>query len=75
MELVSSRKGFFAKRTQRRFKRLLFLTVVDLQSPIDRFVIEHNAEPKVFTRTANPEESSRPADAGVSAGFHPLEGH
>src|SRR6201997_2091448 len=37
-------EGFFAKLTKRRLKRGIFLSVVDLQAAINRFVIEHNAE-------------------------------
>jgi transposase len=39
-------EGFFAKLTKRRLKRGIFLSVVDLQAAINRFVIEHNAKPK-----------------------------
>jgi hypothetical protein len=37
---------------KRRLKRGIFLSVVDLQAAINRFVVEHNAEPKPFTWTA-----------------------
>ncbi len=37
-------EGFFAKLTKRRLKRGIFLSVVDLQAAINRFVVEHNAE-------------------------------
>src|SRR5271168_2922226 len=49
-------EGFFAKLTERRLKRGTFLSVVDLQAAINRFVIEHNAEPKPFTWTADPDK-------------------
>src|ERR1700741_685514 len=49
-------EGFFAKLTKRRLKRGIFLSVVDLQAAINRFVIEHNAEPKPFTWTADPDK-------------------
>src|SRR6204780_3492556 len=49
-------EGFFAKLTKRRLKRGTFLSVVDLQAAINRFVIEHNAEPKPFTWTADPDK-------------------
>ena len=45
-------EGFFAKLTKRR----LFLSVVDLQAAINRFVLDHNAEPKPFTWTADPDK-------------------
>ena len=47
-------EGFFAKLTRRRLKRGVFLSVVDLQAAINRFVVEHNTEPKPFTWTADP---------------------
>ncbi len=47
-------EGFFAKLTKRRLKRGIFVSVVDLQAAINRFVVEHNAEPKPFTWTADP---------------------
>jgi hypothetical protein len=37
-------------------KRGIFLSVVDLQAAINRFVVEHNAEPKPFTWTADPDK-------------------
>src|ERR1035437_1593667 len=49
-------EGFFAKLTKRRLKRGIFLSVVDLQAAINRFVVEHNAEPKPFTWTADPDK-------------------
>src|SRR5271163_3277026 len=49
-------EGFFAKLTKRRLKRGIFLSVVDLQAAINRFVVEHNAKPKPFTWTADPDK-------------------
>jgi transposase len=49
-------EGFFAKLTKQRLKRGIFLSVVDLQAAINRFVVEHNAEPKPFTWTADPDK-------------------
>src|SRR6202051_4605724 len=49
-------EGFFAKLTKRRLKRGIFLSVVDLQAAINRFVIDHNAERKPFTWTADPDK-------------------
>src|ERR1700716_3593339 len=49
-------EGFFAKLTKRRLKRGVFLSVIDLQAAINRFVVEHNAEPKAFTWTADPDK-------------------
>jgi len=47
-------EGFFAKLTRRRLKRGVFRSVVDLQTAINRFLNEHNTEPKPFTWTADP---------------------
>jgi hypothetical protein len=49
-------EGFFAKLTKRRLRRGTLLSVVDLQAAINRFVIEHNAEPKPFTWTTDPDK-------------------
>jgi transposase len=49
-------EGFFAKLTKRRLKRGVFLSVVDLQAAINRFVLDHNAEPKPFIWTADPDK-------------------
>jgi hypothetical protein len=49
-------EGFFAKLTRRRLKRGVFLSVVDLQAAINRFVVEHNAKPKPFAWTADPDK-------------------
>lgn len=57
-------EGFFAKLTKRRLKRGVFRSVVDLQAAINRFVIEHNAEPKPFTWTADPNKIIRAVRRG-----------
>src|ERR1700745_1545080 len=49
-------EGFFATLTKRRLKRGIFLSGVDLQAAIHRFVIAHNPEPKPFTWTADPDK-------------------
>jgi transposase len=42
-------EGFFAKLTRRRLKNGVFLSVVDLQAAINRFIREYNAaDPKLF---------------------------
>src|SRR5882672_998969 len=47
-------EGFFAKLTKRRLKRGVFHSLVDLQAAINRFLAEHNEQPKPFTWTADP---------------------
>ena len=49
-------EGFFAKLTKRRLKRGVFHSVVDLQAAINRFLDEHNAQPKPFVWTADPDK-------------------
>jgi transposase len=47
-------EGFFAKLAKRRLKRGVFHSLVDLQAAINRFLAEHNEQPKPFTWTADP---------------------
>jgi transposase len=49
-------EGFFAKLTKRRLKRGVFRSVTDLQAAINRFLAEHNQEPKPFVWTKDPDE-------------------
>ncbi|MDX8482020.1 IS630 family transposase, partial [Mesorhizobium sp. VK24D] len=49
-------EGFFAKLSKRRLKRGVFHSVVDLQAAINRFLAEHNRQPKPFTWTADPDK-------------------
>jgi transposase len=48
-------EGFFAKLTRRRLKRGVFRSLVELQTAINRFIQENNAEPKPFAWTADPD--------------------
>jgi len=49
-------EGFFAKLTRRRLKRGVFRSLVDLQAAINRYLAEHNASPKPFVWTADPDK-------------------
>jgi hypothetical protein len=49
-------EGFFAALTKRRLKRGVFLGVVDLQAAINRYVADHNVDPKPFRWKANPDK-------------------
>ena len=60
-------EGFFAKLTKRRLKRGVFASVVDLRVAINRFVLEHNAKPKPFTRTADPNKIIQAVSRGHQA--------
>jgi hypothetical protein len=46
-------------------KRGVFVSVVDLQAAINRFVVEHNTKPKPFTWTLILTKSFGPSDAGT----------
>ena len=46
---------FFARLTQRRLKRGVFHSLVDLQAAINRYLAEHNTKPKPFVWTADPD--------------------
>jgi transposase len=48
-------EGFFATLTKRRLRRGTFLGVVDLQASINRYVTEHNEDPKPFRWKADPD--------------------
>jgi len=64
-------RWLFAKLTKRRLKRVVFVSVVDLQAAIDRFVVEHNIKPKPFTWTADPDKIIR----AVRRGHQVLDSH
>jgi transposase len=49
-------EGFFARLTNRRLKRGVFHSLVDLQAAINRFLAEHNESSKPFVWTADPDE-------------------
>jgi|TARA_Y100000310_G_C20546782_1_gene745977 transposase len=48
-------EGFFAKLTRRRLKRGVFVSIANLQEAINRFIAEHNQDPKPFVWTADPD--------------------
>jgi transposase len=45
----------FSRLTRRRLQRGVFRSIVDLQAAINRFIADHNAEPKPFVWTADPD--------------------
>jgi transposase len=49
-------EGFFAKLTNRRLKRGVFTSIVDLQATINRFVADTNRQPRPFVWTADPDQ-------------------
>jgi hypothetical protein len=55
-QLAQRRRGFFAILTRRRLKRGVFRGVVDLQTAINCFVVDHNQQSKSFVWTADPDK-------------------
>ena len=49
-------EGFFAKLTNRRLKRGVFASIVELQATIDSFLAETNRQPEPFIWTADPNQ-------------------
>jgi len=64
-------EGFFARLTNRRLKRGVFHSLVDLQAAINRFLVEHNESPKPFVWTADPDTII----AAVKRGHQVLDSH
>jgi transposase len=62
-------EGFFAKLTRRRLKHGVFHSLVDLQAAINRFIAEHNRQPKPFIWKADPNKII----AARNRGFQTLE--
>jgi transposase len=60
-------EGFFAKLTNRRLKRGVFHSLVDLQAAINRYLVEHNQSPKPFVWTADPDAVIAAASRGYQA--------
>lgn len=46
-------ENFFSKITRQRIRRGAFHSLVDLQAAINRYLVEHNADPKPFIWTAS----------------------
>ena len=62
-------EGFFSALTRRRLKRGVFQGVVDLQAAINRYIADHNRDPRPFTWTADPDRVL----AAVARGKQTLE--
>ena len=54
--LRNAAEGFFGRLATRRLKRGVFRSLIDLQAAINRFLVEHNTDPKPFVWTANPDK-------------------
>ena len=64
-------EGFFAKLANRRLRRGIFVSVIDLQMAIKSFIAEHNDNPKPFTWTADPDAII----AAVKRGYQVLDSY
>lgn len=62
-------EGFFAKLTRRRLRHGVFHSLVDLQAAINRFIEEHNTQPRPFVWKADPGKII----AARNRGFQTLE--
>ena len=62
-------EGFFATLTRRRLQRGVFGSIVELQAAINRYIAEHNLDPKPFVWTADPNRIV----AAVKRGYQVLE--
>jgi transposase len=62
-------EGFFAKLTRRRLKRGVFGSIVELQSAINRFIVESNETAKPFVWTKDPDRII----AAVKRGYQALD--
>jgi hypothetical protein len=56
--------GFFAVLTKRRLRRGAFVGVVDLQAAINRYLADHNTDPKPFRWKADPDKIIAAASRG-----------
>ena len=66
-------EGFFAALTKRRLRRGSFLGIIDLQAAINRYLAEHNADPKPFRWKADPDTIIAAAARGhQTLEFNPL---
>ena len=51
---INAVEGLFATLTKRRLKRGVFRSITDLQAAINRYLAEHNENPKPFVWKADP---------------------
>jgi len=58
---------FFSRLTRRRLQRGVFRSIVDLQAAINRFIADHNAQPRPFVWTADPDVILGKIDRGTQA--------
>ena len=63
---INAVEEFFAKLTTRRLKRGVFVSVVDLQAAINRFVAEHNTK-QLWRRSPHHQRASVSPAVDVSS--------
>ena len=64
---LNAAETFFCRLTRRRLRRGVFRSIVDLQAAINRFIEDHNAEPKPFVWTADPDQIIAKVRRGTQA--------
>jgi transposase len=64
---VNAVETFFATLTRRRLQRGVFHSLVDLQAAINRYLAEHNHDPKPFVWTADPHRIIEKVNRGYQA--------
>ena len=67
MLLAQRGRDLLLQLTRRRLKRGVFPSIVDLQAAINRFIEDHNAEPKPFVWTADPDTILGKVTRGIQA--------
>lgn len=64
---INAVESFFAILTKRRLKRGVFHSIADLQAAINRYLAEHNREPKPFVWKATPKRVLAAIERGKQA--------
>ena len=64
---INAVEGFFATLTKRRLKRGVFRSITDLQAAINRYLAEHNENPKPFVWKADPSRVLAAIERGKQA--------
>jgi hypothetical protein len=74
--MLNAVEGFFAKLTKRRLKRGVFGSAAELETAIEHFIAETDADPKPFVWTARPSRILAAVKRGKQAleSFHWMPG-
>ncbi len=65
MLMAERSRGFLRKLTRRRLKHGVFLSIIDLQAAVNRFITEHNQKPRPFIWKADPDEIIAASNVGT----------